>query len=136
MNNANTELLKNNFKKLLADSVVGNDIFEITYELSKGDDADQSSEERECHLEMRLKGRNFIYLKKVQEALVRMEEGTFGECQDCGCDIEAKRLMARPTASKCLSCKEEEEIDNNKMFNKNRYSAKREGNVPELKLVI
>lgn len=125
MEQVNTEFFKKTFKKMLADNIVSKNNSEAHYELNKGDSVDQSLEERECHLDMRLKGRNFVYLKKVQEALVRIDEGTFGECHDCGCQINSKRLLARPTATRCLSCKEEEESDNNKMFNKNRYSAKR-----------
>ena len=106
------------------------------YELGKGDQVDQSTMESEYNLSARLKGRNFIYLKKVQTALQRIEEGTFGECQECGADISAKRLLARPTASKCLCCKEEEETVNNKLVHKNRYSAKRTSNSIKLERVL
>ena len=36
-------------------------------------------------------------------------DGTYGCCEDCGDDISQKRLMARPTATLCITCKEEEE---------------------------
>ena len=123
----NQEFFKTTFKKMLADCIVNSDSAN-EYELGKGDEVDQSTMEAEYNLSARLKGRNFIYLKKVQTALQRMEEGTFGECQECGDSISSKRLLARPTASKCLGCKEEEETVSNKLVHKNRYSAKRSGN--------
>jgi DnaK suppressor protein len=58
---------------------------------------------------MRLLNRETLYIKKLDEALRRIEEGTFGECDDCGEDIEIRRLEARPTATLCVSCKEEQE---------------------------
>jgi hypothetical protein len=48
-------------------------------------------------------------VKKVKQALKRIDEGSFGVCQDCGCDIGEKRLLARPTADLCIQCKEDEE---------------------------
>lgn len=132
----NQEFFKTTFKKMLADCVV-NKTAATEYELGKGDQVDQSTMEAEYNLSARLEGRNFIYLKKVQTALQRMEEGTFGECQECGSDIGSKRLLARPTASKCLGCKEEEETVSDKVFNKNRYSAKRSsGSSVDLKKVL
>ena len=48
-------------------------------------------------------------MKKIDSALERIEDGSFGECEDCGEDISMKRLLARPTAQFCISCKEEQE---------------------------
>jgi DnaK suppressor protein len=60
-------------------------------------------------MRMRLCNRETLYLKKVDEALRRIEDGNFGECEECGEDIEFRRLEARPTATHCVSCKEEQE---------------------------
>lgn len=73
------------------------------------DEVDQASLDVEQSMRMRLCNREALYLKKVEEALIRIEEGTFGECQDCGECIELKRLEARPTATLCVGCKEDEE---------------------------
>ena len=43
---------------------------------------------------------------RIDAALARMREDTYGECVECGEDIEEKRLIALPTASRCLSCQE------------------------------
>ena len=124
-NKVDQEFYKNTFKKMLAECVVENNLDK--FELNKGDTVDQSSEEREYNLNAKLKGRDFIYLKKVKQALLRIEEGSFGKCNECDCTIEKRRLLARPTASKCIGCKEEEETLDNKHIHKNSYSAKRRG---------
>ena len=73
------------------------------------DELDQATTDVEQSMRMRLCNRETLYLKKVDEALKRIEEGTFGECFECGEQIELKRLQARPTATHCVSCKEEQE---------------------------
>jgi len=57
----------------------------------------------------RLCNRETLYLKKVEDALRRIEEGSFGLCDICEEDIGLKRLEARPTANLCVSCKEDQE---------------------------
>ncbi|WP_205341170.1 TraR/DksA family transcriptional regulator [Denitrificimonas caeni] len=42
--------------------------------------------------------------KEVQQALVRLDEGTYGECEKCGEPISAARLEALPAASFCINC--------------------------------
>ncbi len=74
-----------------------------------GDDVDKFSVERDNLLQFKLQGRDAFYIKKVKEALLRIEEGEFGICSDCGEPIEERRLNARPVATKCLHCKEEQE---------------------------
>jgi DnaK suppressor protein len=73
------------------------------------DEIDQATTDIEQSMRMRLRSRERLYIRKVEEALKRIEEGTFGECEDCGEDIELRRLEARPTATLCVSCKEEQE---------------------------
>lgn len=48
-------------------------------------------------------------LHMIEEALARMDEGDYGECQECGEAISAKRLAAVPWARHCISCQELEE---------------------------
>jgi DnaK suppressor protein len=73
------------------------------------DEIDQATTDMEQSMRMRLRNRESLYLKKVDEALKRIEDGTFGECDACGEDIEKRRLEARPTATLCVSCKEDQE---------------------------
>lgn len=45
-------------------------------------------------------------IRTLQQALERIRQGTFGECQQCGSEIEPKRLEAIPWARYCLKCQE------------------------------
>lgn len=73
------------------------------------DEIDQAQTDSEQSMRMRLRNREMLYIKKVDEALKRIEEGCFGDCEECGEDIEIRRLEARPTATLCVGCKEEQE---------------------------
>jgi DnaK suppressor protein len=73
------------------------------------DEIDQATTDVEQSMRMRLRNRESLYIKKVEEALRRIEAGEFGECETCGEDIEFRRLEARPTATLCVSCKEDQE---------------------------
>ena len=73
------------------------------------DEIDQAQTDIEQSMRMRLCNREALYLKKIDEALKRIEEGTFGECDDCGEEIEVRRLEARPTATLGVGCKEDQE---------------------------
>jgi len=74
-----------------------------------GDQTDRAMDEREQALGLKLKGRERFYLKKVVDALERIQEGVFGTCQECEKEIELGRLYARPTATLCITCKENAE---------------------------
>lgn len=73
------------------------------------DETDLTSVERDMNMQSRLKTRQALFLKKIKAALKRIEDGSFGVCDDCGEDIEVLRLQARPTTELCVSCKEEQE---------------------------
>jgi DnaK suppressor protein len=45
-------------------------------------------------------------LRRIDGALLRLKEGSFGSCIDCGQDIPLARLQAEPTAARCVSCQE------------------------------
>lgn len=50
-------------------------------------------------------------LKKIDNALSKISNGSFGECEDCGDQIAEKRLLANPKFSNCISCAENLEIE-------------------------
>lgn len=98
------------FTELKNSQVMKDDL--LNAELAKlegGDEIDEATNNRDRDLLLKLKGRQTFFLKKVDSALTRIKEGTFGECADCGDDISLERLYARPTATLCISCKEEQE---------------------------
>jgi DnaK suppressor protein len=80
-----------------------------------GDDVDRWSSEQNNSLQLKLIARTRLFKKKVTQSLERLEDGTFGECQDCGSKISLSRLMARPTAELCIHCKEEQEGDERRL---------------------
>ena len=75
----------------------------------RSDEADLATSDSNQDMEARYYNRNTLYVKKINQALLRMEEGTYGECRKCEEFIEHKRLQARPTAELCRACKEAEE---------------------------
>jgi len=58
---------------------------------------------------LRIRDRERKLISKIQEALQRVEEGTFGICDTCGEEIGEKRLEARPVTTQCIDCKTEAE---------------------------
>jgi DnaK suppressor protein len=73
------------------------------------DPTDLTTTELETSMRMRLRNREALYLKKIENALRRISEGTFNECEGCGNEIGEKRLVARPTTTFCIGCKEDRE---------------------------
>lgn len=65
--------------------------------------------EQERVYELELLGRNYHRLQGLKAALVRIQKGTFGDCQCCGEMISEDRLIANPTTINCFSCQEEQE---------------------------
>lgn len=70
---------------------------------------DQASAEADQNFILRLKGREQRLLKKIDEAMERIANGTFGICDSCGEEIDYKRLKARPVTVLCIECKTREE---------------------------
>ena len=54
-------------------------------------------------------GREKSFLDKINKALAKIDDGTFGTCEECGEDISIKRLEARPETTLCIRCKEDQE---------------------------
>jgi len=77
------------------------------------DEVDVAVKDVEESMKMRLGNREGLYFKKIEEALLRMQEGTYGECLTCGASIGLKRLEVRPTAELCIECKEAAERGEN-----------------------
>lgn len=72
-----------------------------------GDIYDQASSERDRELGLLLNDREREKLRNIDEALLRIEEGEYGICEECGCDIPLGRLKVMPFAHYCVRCKED-----------------------------
>ena len=75
------------------------------------DEMDLASSEYLQSFEFRLRGREKSLLTKLDLALKKIEDGTFGVCEVCEEQIGKKRLEARPETSLCIRCKEDQERD-------------------------
>lgn len=73
------------------------------------DETDLATTELSQNLIFKLRDRERQLLNKINDALLRMDQGNFGTCESCEEPIEAKRLEARPVSTLCLSCQEREE---------------------------
>lgn len=69
------------------------------------DVSDQASAEVDQNFSMRIRERERKLLKKIDEALERMDAATYGICERCSGDIPYKRLKVRPVTTLCIECK-------------------------------
>ncbi len=73
------------------------------------DPTDRAALESDRNFTLRIRDRERKLIGKLNEALERIEDGTFGICEMCGNQISEKRLMARPVTTLCIECKTEQE---------------------------
>jgi len=73
------------------------------------DEVDLASSEYIQSFALRLRGRERMFLDKIDRALLKIREGDFGMCEDCEDPIGRKRLEARPETTLCIRCKEDQE---------------------------
>jgi DnaK suppressor protein len=73
------------------------------------DVSDQASAEAEQNFLMRIREREQRLIKKIDEALARMDQDTYGICERCEEEIPYPRLKARPVTTLCINCKTLEE---------------------------
>ena len=74
-----------------------------------GDEVDNSMVEQERELNLLLQDREKQHLEAIEEALQRIETGEYGFCDECGDQIDQKRLMVMPLAQLCITCQQNEE---------------------------
>src|SRR5262245_25055742 len=74
----------------------------------QGDMADQASGNNEVHIQLKLKQTDAKILQAIEDALRRIEEGSYGTCRDCGEPIAEARLNAIPWTRVCIACKEKQ----------------------------
>ena len=76
---------------------------------TKGDSSDLASNALDSDTAMQLAESGSSELVQIDEALRKIEEGTYGKCESCGGEIPWGRLEAVPYATLCVSCKEKQE---------------------------
>ncbi|MFO7654429.1 MAG: TraR/DksA family transcriptional regulator [Candidatus Krumholzibacteriia bacterium] len=71
--------------------------------------ADQGTDEFDLEKTIRVAASEGRYLYHIEQALVRIEDGSYGKCEECGVNIGLDRLRALPYTRLCIDCKEKEE---------------------------
>tara|TARA_B100000953_G_scaffold149478_1_gene123785 strand:+ start:64 stop:471 length:408 start_codon:yes stop_codon:yes gene_type:complete len=91
---------------------------DVDQEISSPDIIDQASSQAEKTLEMRTVNRQGKLLTKIEKAIKRIDDNTYGYCEDTGEPIGIKRLIARPIATLSIEAQEKHER-NEKIFAEN-----------------
>lgn len=101
-------MLTQKIAELLEDA--GKTVSEMTVSKENFPDPnDRASLESDRNFELRIRDRERKLIAKMQEAIRRIDDGTFGICDDCGGPISEKRLLARPVTTQCIDCKTKHE---------------------------
>ena len=95
------EIIKSNSQALYSSNLVDN--------ISCPDVVDQASSYTEKNVEMRAVNRQIKLVSKINAALKRLKNGTYGFCEETGEPIGLKRLVARPIATLCIAAQEKHE---------------------------
>jgi RNA polymerase-binding transcription factor len=74
------------------------------------DPNDRATQESEFGLELRTRDRERKLLRKIDSAITRIDDGSYGYCEETGEEIGLKRLEARPVATLCLEAQERREL--------------------------
>ena len=95
------EIIKSNTQALYSSNLVDN--------ISSPDVVDQASSYTEKNVEMRTVNRQIKLISKIDAALKRLKDGTYGFCEETGEPIGLKRLIARPIATLSIAAQEKHE---------------------------
>ena len=79
---------------------------------TEGDEIDEIQGNQLIEMQNQLNTRNHAKLHQINDALKRIDDKTYGVCQDCEEKIPEKRLLANPYFLTCVSCAEEREMEN------------------------
>jgi len=101
LNEWKNEIIKSNSQALYSSNLGDN--------ISSPDVVDQASSYTEKNVEMRTVNRQIKLVSKINAALKRLEDGTYGFCEETGEPIGLKRLIARPIATLCIAAQEKHE---------------------------
>jgi len=75
------------------------------------DPADRATLESDRNFMLRIRDRERKLIGKIKAALERIEDGSFGICEECGEEIGLERLKARPVTTLCIECKKKQEAE-------------------------
>ena len=104
------------------------DTARMSFEVAQ-DDGDKSVDEHERHVQSTVQSMLSDQLDDIEQAMVKLDEGSYGVCEDCGQDIPVQRLAIQPFASYCVPCQEkiEQQSTRETLWNKELPSNPEEG---------
>jgi RNA polymerase-binding transcription factor len=73
------------------------------------DPTDRAALESDRNFLLRMRDRERKLLSKIDEAFARLDDGSYGNCEECGSEIGVERLKARPVTTFCIGCKSAQE---------------------------
>jgi len=98
-----SEIIKSNNEALYNGSLDDNSV--------SADIVDQASSYTDKNVEMKAINRQIKLISKIDSAIKKIKDGTYGFCEETGEPIGIKRLMARPVATLCITAQEKHEKD-------------------------
>ena len=107
LNDWKNDIIKSNNKALYSN--------DVDHEISSADIIDQASSQAEKNVELRTVNRQRKLLSKIDKAIKKIQDNTYGYCEETGEPIGVKRLIARPIATLSIEAQEKHE-KNEKIF--------------------
>ena len=105
-------LLKQRVQELLTEA--GKTVEGMDEDENFPDPTDRASLESNRNFTLRMRDRERKLIGKIEEALTRLDDGTYGVCEKCEEKIGTERLKARPVTTLCIECKSDQEVEEKK----------------------
>lgn len=102
-------LLENRKREILNEAERAVGTMNNSTEEAFADPTDRASLESDRNFLLRMRDRERKLLGKIEEAFARIDDGSYGRCEECGGEIGIERLKARPVTTLCISCKSAQE---------------------------
>jgi DnaK suppressor protein len=102
-------LLEDRKREILSEADRAVDSMNQPLEESFADPTDRATLESDRSMLLRIRDRERKLLSKIDEAFIRIESGSYGQCEECGDEIGLARLKARPVTTLCITCKSAQE---------------------------
>jgi DnaK suppressor protein len=102
-------LLEERQREILIEAERALDSMNHKTEDSYADPNDRATLESDRNFILRMRDRERKLLTKINEAFARLDNGTYGLCEECGDEIGLERLKARPVTTLCINCKSAQE---------------------------
>jgi DnaK suppressor protein len=103
------KLLEGRKREILQESERAVDTMNNESEEAYADPTDRAALESDRNFLLRMRDRERKLLSKIDEAVARIDDGSYGRCEECDGEIGIERLKARPVTTLCIACKSAQE---------------------------